>query len=214
MTALRDDGSATRFVFDFGGVVFRWRPAQLLQRMLPARVPNAQATAFWVAEFFQHHGGDWGEYDRGTVGTAELVQRIARRTGLAIDEVQRVIDGVPGELQPQPDTVALMRRLRDDGRRLYYLSNMPAPFAAHLQASHDFMPWFEGGLFSSQVQLNKPEPAIYAQAAARFDAKPQQLVLLDDHAPNIAAARAAGWQGIVFSDAAQAEAELRDGGWW
>ena len=40
------------------------------------------------------------------------------------------------------------------------------------------------------------------------------LVFLDDHAPNIEAAREAGWRGVVFSDARQAEAELRSLGWW
>jgi FMN phosphatase YigB (HAD superfamily) len=40
-----------------------------------------------------------------------------------------------------------------------------------------------------------------------------ELVFLDDHPPNIEAARALGWHGRVFHHAAQAEAELRAAGW-
>jgi putative hydrolase of the HAD superfamily len=202
-----------RLVFDFGGVVFRWQPANLLQRVLPARAPDEASAAHWAEAIFQNYGGDWGDYDRGTVQPAALVQRIAKRTGLAPDEVQRVVDGVADELQPQPATVALLQRLHEAGRELFFLSNMPAPVAARLQAQHEFLRWFADGIFSSQVGLNKPEPEIYALAAQRFGGAPQELVFLDDHEPNVVAARAAGWQALHFSDAARAEADLRKRGW-
>jgi putative hydrolase of the HAD superfamily len=202
-----------KLVFDFGGVVFHWQPTQLLQRVLPERATDQAQAAYWVGAIFQGYGGDWGDFDRGTVQPAALVQRIAQRTGLTAGEVQRVVDGVADELQPQPATVALLQRLHAAGRELHYLSNMPAPVAAQLQARHAFLGWFKGGVFSSHVGLNKPEPEIYALAAQRFGGAPGQLVFLDDHLPNVEAARAAGWQALHFSDAARAEAELQARGW-
>jgi putative hydrolase of the HAD superfamily len=202
-----------RLVFDFGGVVFRWQPTNLLQRVLPVRAPDEVSAAHWAQAVFQSYGGDWGDFDRGTVQPDALVQRIAQRTGLGAEEVRRVVDGVADELQPQAATVALLRSLHEAGRELYYLSNMPAPVAAQLQARHAFLRWFADGVFSSGVGHNKPEPAIYALAAQRFGGAPQSLVFLDDHAPNVEAARAAGWQALHFSDAAQAEADLRERGW-
>ena len=68
-------------------------------------------------------------------------------------------------------------------------------------------------MFSARVKQVKPEPGIFEAAAAHYGHPPSELLLLDDHAPNIAAARAAGWQAIQFVDAAQAEAELRALGW-
>jgi putative hydrolase of the HAD superfamily len=201
-------------VFDFGGVLFNWQPAQLLQRTLPARAHDDASAAHWAAQIFQAYEGDWGEFDRGTVSVPDLVQRIAQRTGLAAPEVQAVVDAVPDELQPVPATVALLQRLRDAGRRLFYLSNMPAPYAARLEAENAFMGWFEQGVFSARVRAVKPEPAIFDLAAAQFGVPPHQLVFMDDHAPNVLAARAAGWQALQFIDAAQAEAELRQRGWW
>jgi putative hydrolase of the HAD superfamily len=198
-----------KIVFDFGGVLFRWQPERLLREVLPQRATDAASATHWARQVFQSYGGDWGEFDRGTVEPAALVQRIARRTGLTEAEVQRVVDAVPHELQPQPDTVALLRRLHAAGRALYFLSNMPAPYADHLQAAHDFMGLFTDGVFSGRVHHNKPEPAIFELAAARFGGTPASLFFIDDHAPNVQAAQALGWQGTVFTSAAQLEAALR-----
>ncbi len=202
------------FVFDFGRVLFDWQPERLLQRLLPTRAFDAASTVFWTAQIFQSYGGDWGEFDRGSVTPTELVQRIARRTGLAADEVQAVVDAVPESLRPIPASLALMRRLRQPGQPMFFLSNMPASYADHLERRHGFVREFDDGVFSARVKLIKPDPAIFTLAAQRFGVPPARLVFLDDHAPNVAAARAAGWQALVFSDALQCEADLRQAGFW
>ena len=195
-------------VWDFGGVLFHWRPAALLARVLPARVTDEDAAARWQAAFFQAYGGDWGEFDRGMIDASSLVSRIAARTGLQPAEVQAVVEAVPAELSPIDDSVALLARLRGSGVRQCFLSNMPAPFAEHLERSHGFLRWFDQGIFSSRVHLLKPDPAIFALAAERFGVPAQELVFIDDHDANVAAARAAGWRGIRFSGAAACAADL------
>jgi putative hydrolase of the HAD superfamily len=201
-------------VFDFGGVLFNWHPPSLLKRELPHRATDDAAAAHWVAQVFQGYGGDWGEFDRGSIEVAALVPRIARRTGLAEHEVQAIVDGVPHELQPMPDSVALLRRLRDAGAPLYYLSNMPAPYADHLEAAHDFVGWFRDGVFSARVLAVKPERAIFDLAAQRFGVPAAELLFFDDNLPNVQAARAAGWQAVHFTGVAAAEAALREHGLW
>jgi len=200
-------------VFDFGRVVFRWRPEALVARALPRRAADDEAVRHWVAQIFQAYEGDWQHFDRGTVEPAELARRIARRTGLDEDEVHAVIDGAIEELEPLPDTVAWLRRLHALGRPLHYLSNMPEPFARHFERTHDFMQAFESGVFSSRAKLVKPEPEIFAYAARTYGRAPGALLLLDDHLPNVLAARAAGWQAVHFVDAAQAEREVAALGW-
>jgi putative hydrolase of the HAD superfamily len=201
------------FVFDFGRVVFRWRPEALVAAAIPHRAADPAAVRHWVGQVFQAYDGDWGDFDRGVVEPPELARRIAARTGLSETEVAAIIAGCPDELVPLPDTVAWIRRLHAQGRPLHYLSNMPEPFAANFERSHDFMQLFESGVFSARVKLIKPEPAIFEHAAAVFRRAPADLLFLDDHLPNIAAARAAGWQAVHFVDAAQAEAEVVARGW-
>ncbi len=195
-------------VFDFGGVVFRWQPHEFMARLLPHRAASESAAAALVTEFFQGYTGDWGDFDRGIVDEERLALRIARRTGIPIDDVRRIIDAVPAELQPQAHTVRLLERLRERGHRLFFLSNMPAPYARHLEHAHAFLGWFESGVFSSRVQLAKPEPAIFHAAQRQFGAPARELLFIDDFALNVEAARALGWQAIHFLDGAQCEAEL------
>ena len=204
----------TAFVFDFGRVLFDWQPERLLQRLLPQRAFDAASTAHWTSQVFQSYRGDWGEFDRGAVSPAEVVQRIAQRTGLAADEVQSVVAAGAASLQPIPAALILMRQLRRPGTPMFFLSNMPAPYAEHLEREHAFVRDFDDGVFSSRVKLIKPDPAIFALAAQRFGLPPAELVFVDDVPANVAAAQAAGWQAVLFSDAAQCERELRLAGLW
>ena len=200
-------------VFDLGGVVFRWEPHEFLQRLLPRRAPDRAAAQALTDEFFQGFGGDWGEFDRGRIEAAPLAERIAARTGLSVAESRRVIEAIPDELQPIPETARLLGRLHGAGRPLHYLSNMPAPYARHLEAAHEVLKLFRNGVFSSRIGVIKPEPAMFAHAAAAFAAEPSQLLLIDDSAANIVAARSAGWSALQFENAARCEEDLHRHGW-
>jgi putative hydrolase of the HAD superfamily len=200
-------------VFDLGAVVFRWRPDVLLSTVLPHRAPTPNDAMPLVNDVFQGYAGDWGEFDRGTVEVEQLVQRIASRTGLAPDEVLRVVEASLDELQPLPGTVALIQRLQACGHALYFLSNMPRPFALHLETAHPFYDWFRDGVFSSRVQLVKPDRAIFELARERLGLDPAQTLFIDDSPPNVDAARAAGWQALRFTGASSLEADLKAGGW-
>ncbi len=201
-----------RIVFDLGAVVFSWKPRQMLMRELPHVVTSEALAAVWEQQVFQAYGGDWGDFDRGTVAIPDLVRRIAQRTGYAAADVQTIVDAVPRELQPMPDTVALIHQLADAGHTLHYLSNMPAPYADVLER-HPFFSRFSGGVFSGRVHHNKPEAAIFQLAAAQFGVAPAELVFLDDHAPNVAAARSLGWHALQFSNAQQAKLDLVQRDW-
>lgn len=194
-------------------MLFQWEPAAIVRRTLPQRAPDIATARQLVSDIFQGYGGDWAEFDRGTLEVPELVRRIGARTGLHAREVQSVVEAVPAALQPMPDTVALLRRLRDAGRRLYFLSNMPLPYAEHLERAHDFVGWFHDGVISARVRQIKPEREIFEIAALRFGAHPSQLVFIDDVAANVRAARSAGWNAVHFVDAADCEVQLRRHGW-
>jgi HAD superfamily hydrolase (TIGR01509 family) len=195
-------------IFDFGGVVFQWRPAELLARVLPGHTATPAATQTLVQRFFQGYEGAWGAFDKGLVSAVEAAHGIASQTGLSSAQAHDVIHAVPGELQPMPLTVELIRRLRQRGHRLFFLSNMPAPYADHLLRTHDFLQWFEDGVFSSGVRLGKPDAAIFRLALERFGIKAEGTLFIDDHPANLDAARRQGLTAIPFTDAARLEQDL------
>lgn len=205
---------ASRIVFDLGGVVFRWQPEEFLTRLLPSRAPDRRAAKQLAADFFEGFGGDWAEFDRGRIEAAPLAERIARRLGIDAADALRVIDGIPREMQTIDETAALLVRLKTAGHRLFFLSNMPAPYAGHLTAHREVLSLFERGVFSHETGRIKPEPWLFAHAAGVFGAAAAvdvaELVLVDDLQANVDAARQAGWRAVRFQDAGQCDAELED----
>jgi putative hydrolase of the HAD superfamily len=195
-------------VFDFAGVLFHWQPHEFIARLLPQHAPTEAAARALVIEFFEGFGGGWAEFDRGTIESAPLAEIIAKRTGLGVDEARKVIDAIPHELQPIEATVALLHRLHERGHALYFLSNMPAPYADHLEAAHDFIGLFRAGVFSARARLIKPEPEIFAHALEEFGIHAADTLFIDDLLPNVDAARLAGWQAMQFQSPAQCAADL------
>lgn len=187
------------FVFDFGAVLFDWRPVDRVAQHFPglAGAPD-QARALTQAIF---HHADWQAFDRGLLSLEQIVEATAVRLALARPEVHELLAPIGEELQPIAANVALLQTLaeqsqRRGGLRLYFLSNMPEPFARALERRHDFLGLFDGGVFSGDVKLGKPDAAVYQLLARRHGLRPQETVFIDDQHANVAAAQALGWSGI------------------
>ncbi|MEI7784811.1 MAG: HAD-IA family hydrolase [Betaproteobacteria bacterium] len=197
-------------VFDFGAVLFDWRPAERVQQRLSEWAPGPQEARTLAQAIFAH--ADWQAFDRGLLRLEQVVERTAYRLSLPVARVNDLMAPIGHELEPIEANVALLqalakRREREGGLRLFFLSNMPEPFARTLERRHAFIEVFDGGLFSGDAKLGKPEPAIYQQLAAAHQLVPQKTWFVDDHLPNVDAARALGWQGLHVSEP-QALADL------
>ncbi|CAA9358665.1 MAG: hypothetical protein AVDCRST_MAG72-2025 [uncultured Nocardioidaceae bacterium] len=57
-------------------------------------------------------------------------------------------------------------------------------------------------VYSHEVGLAKPDPAIYALTTERLGVQPDEVVFLDDRLDNVEAANAFGWLGVVHTDTA------------
>ncbi|TXT35308.1 MAG: putative hydrolase of the HAD superfamily [Comamonadaceae bacterium] len=199
-------------VFDFGAVLFAWQPRQLLRQAFPERVPTEADAAALAHQVFGHP--DWLEFDRGVLDIDVVIDRISTRLTLPLAATQELVYGIGERLTPMTDTVALLKRLHrrrqqgDGVTGLYYLSNMSLPYARFLETHHAFLACFDGGLFSGDVKLIKPEAAIYQALQQQYALIPEQTLFIDDLLSNVHAAQALGWQGIHFESASQLEAAL------
>jgi putative hydrolase of the HAD superfamily len=190
-------------VFDFGAVLFTWQPANLIAQHLSEHAPTAEHATRLASDIFHHQ--DWQDFDRGVLELGPVVQRTATRLSLPPTQLAAFLSPIGERLLPIATTVALLAQLkarRDTGERLklYYLSNMPSPFARVLEQRHDFLNWFDGGIFSGDVKLAKPDPAIFQLLQQRYTLEPQRTVFIDDLDANVQAAQALGWRGIHCED--------------
>jgi len=217
-------------VFDLGGVLIDWRPQVFVNALLPG-LALGEAERDWLLRcVFQDYGpnSDWVAFDLNRLDLDVLCARIAGRLSRenppvcsaalaaylaqARPDTQAVkawIVSVAERLQPLAEHVAWLRSLHQQAFPLFYLSNMPRLFIPKVIGFRELFGCFEAGIFSGEVHLAKPDPAIFALAAARFT-RPgvDSFIFFDDHPANVAAADRCGWQGIHFDSLQSARSEL------
>jgi putative hydrolase of the HAD superfamily len=191
-------GSAEVLLFDVGGVLVDVR------RDL-ARARWTALTGLPGERFDQAVFGDGRKdaFDRGDLGPtaffgAALESIGDRDLGPALDAAFRAI------VQPRPWVVPLVAALAAR-YRLAILSNIDPVHAEEL-ARLPVAALFPTVALSFRIGARKPEPAAYAAALDLLGGvAAERVLLLDDLAPNVAAARAAGLRAVPVPD----EATLR-----
>lgn len=189
-------------VFDIGRVIVQWDLALIYAEA----IPDAAARAWFVANVvtpewhFQHDAGRLlaemvPERQREFPEHAELIARYA----------SHFHDSIPG---PIPGTTALIEALDAARVPLYALTNFGAEFWTGFRPRWPVLDRFRDIVISGVEKLAKPDPAIFALAARRFGHQPEAMLLIDDTAANVAAARRCGWQAHHFVDAPALRAEL------
>jgi len=73
-------------VFDFGGVLFNWRPTDLVAQCFPDRASGPEAAQALMTDIFQGLtlNSDWAAFDQGKIAPEPLAEKIAVRTGLPV----------------------------------------------------------------------------------------------------------------------------------
>jgi len=197
-------------VFDLGGVVFKWKPLELLQDIFPERAPNEVAAQKMADQIFESFNplSDWAQFDLGLIEPDALATKISKRVGISEADMHLLIASIPPHMVPQSGTVDIISELKAEGHPLYFLSNMPAGYADHLERTHEFFRHFSDGIFSARVQQIKPQLPIFQSANQRFRVSGKDTIFIDDVQHNIDAANVHGWTGIRFDVPTQVRRDL------
>ena len=151
------------------------------------------------------------EFDRGTINSREYYKNVLTQLGVHPDD-RKIDQMVEIDLSSwkniNPETVILMEDVKRAGYTLGILSNMP----------HDFLTWARKnipvfslphiGLFSCEVNLLKPEEAIYRKLLSLLGTESGEVVFFDDIAENIKSAQAIGIKAILWETCKSARREL------
>lgn len=144
----------------------------------------------------------------GEVSEAQVRDHWQRALGLTTSEVAQLMDDFwrwyVGSLdQPLLDWFAARRPALLTG----ILSNS-GPGAREREAGWGFEAVTDHIVYSHEVGLKKPDPAIFALTCRRLGVRPEQIVFLDDVAGHVAAARAVGWHAVLHESTPRSIAQL------
>ncbi len=151
----------------------------------------------------------WGSEDSRKATLGEIAERAywdaaAARHGLSYEDFMHgFFDGDVAD----PELIAYIRGLR--GRyKTALLSNAFSDLRGWITDTWKFQDAFDVMVISAEVNLMKPDPAIYAHVLKEVGVEAKAAVFIDDVLENIEAARAAGMHAIQFRSREQAIAEL------
>jgi 2-haloacid dehalogenase len=199
-------GQIDAIVFDVGRVLFEWDLRHLFGKL----IDDPDELEWFVGNVVTY---DWHyRHDRGEMLADTVPERIAlfpEHEPLIRAFAERFDETIPG---PVPGSLELVEELDGRGLPLYAITNFSADFWPPFRAAQPVFDRFRDIVVSGVEKLYKPEPAIYALAAARFGHAPHAMLFIDDNADNVAGARACGWQAHHFQDAPTLAQDLRQRG--
>jgi putative hydrolase of the HAD superfamily len=191
-------------IFDFGKVL--------------SALPDVDAHTALVATagvsdevFEEHYWAHRHEYDAGALTGHTYWERVAAGAGFDLTAERLSAfhhhDSLMWANLNAP-MLAWAAALQTAGIKTAILSNMGEVNLAYMRENFDWLSGFTHLTWSCELRTAKPDPAIYRHTLERLGVAPHEAIFIDDIPANIAAARALGIDGILFTGMAQLRRDL------
>lgn len=151
---------------------------------------------------------DWVQMDLNSIPVEEILERFIQNDPEMEAEIRYMFEDLNGIVERRESSLPWLRRVKESGRRILYLSNYSHKIMRECADALYFLPEMDGGLFSCDFQMVKPDPAFFRLLIEKYQLDPARCVFIDDIETNLEGARAVGMHTILFENPAQAEAEL------
>lgn len=189
-------------LWDIGNTLADWNPEYLYRKL----IPGAQERAGFLTSVCTMA---WHtEHDRGVPmaqNRRHLVEAHPHLEDLIIAWETRwdeMFDGYVDGMEGMIDALAA------HGLAQHALSNMPAEKWPWVRDHYPDLVRLEVAVISGEEGVIKPDPVIYEITKKRIPTPAHETLFIDDRLDNIEAARAAGFMGHHFRDAATLKADL------
>jgi len=189
-------------VFDLGNVLISFRPSEYFENS--SFPPEKQKTI--LSDIFGSY--EWLLLDDGKITTPEAIDAIARKSSLMRAEIVRIFNERTLIFHSLDLNVKLLPELKEQGFRLYYISNFPADIFDEVRNSYGFFRHFEGGIISAHVKCSKPDPLIFKIFFDNFNLKPEECFYIDDTEVNVVSADSIGMKGFCTNGSKDISGEL------
>lgn len=188
-------------IFDIGRVLIEFEWHDYVRRLFGEETAEKVTAAMWGT-------GYWKQLDIALLTDDEILELFYSAGPDCKDEILEAFNRV-GECVVRRDwAIPMIDSLKSCGYNVLYLSN----FSEHVMGSNpyalDFVPHMDGGIFSCDVNVIKPNTEIYTRLTEKYDLVPEECLFIDDHPDNCAAARKCSMKAIKFESREQLEADL------
>ncbi len=140
-------------------------------------------------------------YDRGDLSPEAYWSGVAKDAGTQLAPEQLpLLRQWDVEMWAHENSVMVewLKEIHASGTRTGLLSNMPHDMVRHVRQKFAWLEHFDHLTFSAEVELIKPDPAIYEFSLRGVEVRSSEALFVDDKEPNVKGARAAGMSAIQF----------------
>lgn len=193
----------TTIIFDIGNVLIDFDWKGFMEREFPDADKNLidrLDEAVWGS-------GRWDRLDAGDE-PEKVFRSIIDYDPEHEKELRKIFENVGDTLKKRTSTPAWLKEMKARGYRLLYLSNYSRYVMEKNPEVLDFLPLLEGGVFSCDVKLIKPDPKIYECIIKKYNLVPSECVFIDDLEKNVNAAKKIGFHAIQFIIFKQVQEDL------
>lgn len=188
-------------LFDIGTVLVDFRWQEYLCRMIDD--PNERK----VIDDVMFKSGLWDEVDRGVWTEQQVLDAFFARVPQYREDIQRIYDNIGTSLIKNAYADAWIDEMKARGLRVLFLSNYARYIIAKVPESFTFLEKMDGGVFSCDVHLLKPDPAIYQTCLEQYRLTAENCLFIDDRKDNCEAAEKFGIHTVHFQTYEQAHAD-------
>lgn len=172
-------------------------------------------TGLPMERFEQLYWADRHAYDEGKLTGLEFWQKLLREAGISdpggVVEELNLWDARMWTTQ-NPVMIEWQMKLKGRGILTAILSNMGDNVLENMKREFDWLARFDVLVWSYQLRMAKPEPAIYQHVLNELGTRAEETLFLDDRPVNVEAARALGMPAIQFSSVAKLREDLVSAG--
>lgn len=176
-----------------------------------AHAALVRITGLPLDRFESLYWADRPAYDEGKLTGLAVWRKFLREADLPPDEAMveelNRWDARMWTVQ-NPVMVAWQSAIKERGLLTAILSNIGDSVLESVEREFDWIHRFDVLVWSCQLGVVKPNPAIYRHTLAELGVQPEETLFIDDKRPNVEAARALGIQTIEFSTVEQLRASL------
>ncbi len=177
-------------IFDIGNVLvdFAWEPfyrsfgfsEEIFQKLANATVRSSV----------------WNELDRGEWSTERIIDAFIANDPSIEGEIRQVFADTGDILIKRDYVIPWIKYLKESGYQVLYLSNMGEVTHVQCRDALSFMDYMDGGILSYELQIIKPDAAIYQALLKKYELNPEECVFVDDTLGNVEAAAKLGFHTV------------------
>lgn len=190
-------------VFDIGNVLATFKPKDFLMDIFK----DAKLADQFFEVFFTKL---WHEYDQGLYTKEQMIQKGLQKMPDQKEKIKNMMDIWTSYVVGIQKNIDLIHIYQKKGYKVYILSNIPEDSYIYLKEHYNFIDQVDGGIYSYQHKLIKPDVEVFEILLDQYDLKANECIFIDDKKENIRTAERLGFYTIWLKDHAKLATLLKE----